>query len=141
MKQSEFLSYLNMDLDETSKALFTDSVCSNKIASREARLQIYADGYFYRLYSILCDDFAACEAIAGPLEFEKWTRKYLRDYPSTTESLVNVGENFPRFLSSLERPVLSEIASFEWELAKLEYSDKKARHGISPSNLINKQIF
>ena len=91
MKQSDFLRYLNMDLDELSKASFTGSVSSNEIATREARLQIYADGYFHRVHSVLCDDFAACEAILGAKEFEKLARNYLRAFPSSTESLVNVG--------------------------------------------------
>lgn len=90
-----------------------------------ARLDIYANMYFYRLLDILRADHAALAAVLGDDGFHDLVTDYLLACPSTHPSVRNVGARLSQFLSghalAAERPWLAELAALE--RARIEVFD------------------
>jgi hypothetical protein len=88
--------------------------------SAVARLEIYADMYFYRLLDCLAEDFVAVRAVIGPERFHNLVTDYLLVHPSTHPSLRFAGRHLPEFLTThdllAEWPFLGDLARFEWAL-------------------------
>lgn len=86
--------------------------------SAAERLGVYVDAYRLRLIEALGIDYPTLQAVLGAPEFERLCRAYIDTYPSTTPSVRWFGRNLPGFLAATPayatRPVLSELASFEW---------------------------
>lgn len=89
--------------------------------SAVARLDIYADMYFYRLLDCLAEDFVAVRSVIGPERFHNLVTDYLLVHPSTHTSLRFAGRHLPGFLAThdllAEWPFLADLARFEWALA------------------------
>ena len=81
------------------------------------RVEIYADMYFARLLEVLADDYPAVRALAGPVEFERIVRDYLREHPSRHWSLSGLGHELPEFLAGKFRAprkaLLHDVARLE----------------------------
>jgi hypothetical protein len=90
-----------------------------------ARLDIYANMYFFRLHDILREDYSAVVAVVGDAAFHNLVTDYLLACPSTHPSVRNVGARLPAFLRThallAERPWLGELAALE--RARLEAFD------------------
>jgi hypothetical protein len=109
--------------------------------ARQARLDIYANAYFWRLLESLSDDFEATGKAITWLEsydrFSLTAREYFRAHPSRTADIREAGRSFPAFLRGHEiasrAPWLGELASLEW----LYLESFLAAHpkGLSPSAL------
>lgn len=81
------------------------------------RVDVYVDMYFARLFEVLSEEYAAVRAIAGPVEFERLVRAYLREHPSRHWSLNGLGRALPAFLSGKFRTPKKALL---YDLAKLE---------------------
>jgi hypothetical protein len=112
--QGDFQRYLltlggNMEQEIVSDAL-----------DARTRLQIYADAYRLRLLEALETDFVALRAVLGDEAFDRLGRAYIDAYPSQHYSIRYFGRHLSRFLADIapyrERPVLAEIALFEWAM-------------------------
>lgn len=81
------------------------------------RVEIYANGYFYRLLDVLKEDFPATLAVAGADNFHNLVTGYLIEYPLTEPSIYFAGRNFAAYLSThpmRERwPFLADLAQLE----------------------------
>ena len=90
-----------------------------------ARLDIYANMYFWRLSDILRADYEALVAAVGDERFHNLVTDYLLACPSQHQSVRNVGARLPDFLGAhalaAERPWLAELARLE--RARLEVFD------------------
>jgi hypothetical protein len=85
--------------------------------SAEARVDIYANMYFYRILDALKEDFPATLALLGADNFHNLVTGYILEYPPTEPSISNCG----RFLADyLRNHPMREQASFVADLAKLE---------------------
>lgn len=82
------------------------------------RLAIYADGYRLRLIEALETDYAAVKAAAGHKRFEQLARGFIAIHPSRHPNLRWYGAGFAAFLREAlpRRPVLAELAEFEWAI-------------------------
>ena len=85
--------------------------------SAEARVDIYANMFFYRLLDALKEDFPATLAVLGADNFHNLVTGYLLEYPPTEASLFYCGRYFAVFLR--DHP-LREGAPFVADLAALE---------------------
>ncbi len=85
--------------------------------SAEARVDIYANMYFYRIRDALKEDFAATLAVLGDDNFHNLVTGYLLEYPPTEPSISDCGRYLADYLS--DHP-LREGAPFVADLAKLE---------------------
>ena len=90
-----------------------------------ARVDIYAQMYYARLFEVMKGDFPRTAAILGCDRFHGVVSAYLAQYPSTHPSLRHLGRLFPTFLQDrqekVELPFLSELAALEW--ARVEVFD------------------
>jgi len=85
--------------------------------SAEARVDIYANMYFYRIRDALKEDFPATLAFLGDDNFHNLVTGYLLEYPPTEPSISDCGRYLADYLS--DHP-LREGAPFVADLAKLE---------------------
>ncbi|WP_322051525.1 DNA-binding domain-containing protein [Paraburkholderia bannensis] len=90
-----------------------------------ARLAIYADGYWARLIDCLESEFPALLRMLGSQLFRFFARAYLSQHPSRSPSLHTLGAQFAAFLlHSQRRPANGArkppTQSFALDLARLE---------------------
>jgi hypothetical protein len=92
---------------------------NNRLSAFE-RLELYNRQYWYRLLDALADDFPALRAVLGPQRFESFSIAYLKDHPSRSFSLRNLGSNLVAWMA--EHPeqagrryrLARDIARLEW---------------------------
>lgn len=82
------------------------------------RMAIYADGMRLRFHEVLAIEFPGVHALLGDEAFEALAREYGASHPSAHPSIRWYGRALPGFLSGAapwrERPLLGEMARFEW---------------------------
>ena len=107
------------------------------------RLEIYANGFFYRLLEVLKEDYPATLAIAGADNFHNLVTGYLLAYPPTAPSLYYAGANFADYLAahplSARWPYLADLARLEraslesFHAADAPALDARALRAIAPA--------
>lgn len=89
-------------------------------ANAPRRLGVYAEAYRLRLIEALGNDFPALHGLLGEAAFRKAMRAFVETSPSRTPNLRWYGAALPAFLARRppwqRRPLLSELARFEWTL-------------------------
>ncbi|MGH6630496.1 MAG: DNA-binding domain-containing protein, partial [Burkholderiales bacterium] len=87
-------------------------------AGAEERLKVYTSAYRLRLLEVLGKDYPALHTLVGDAEFQRVGRAYLDAHPSDTPSVRWFGRHLAAFLRAhpplSRRPVLAEMAEFEW---------------------------
>ncbi|NYF90034.1 DNA-binding domain-containing protein [Tunturiibacter empetritectus] len=84
------------------------------------RLEIYNRQYWFRVIGAVSEDFPALAAVLGAKKFDSMVLAYLRENPSTSFTLRNLGSRLPKWLES--RPdfsprrhaLLLDVARLEW---------------------------
>jgi hypothetical protein len=83
-----------------------------------ARLDIYADMYFYRILDVLRDDYPKLLAAVGDTELHNLVTDYLVVCPPRHPSIGHAGARLPALVAEhrlqAERPWLAELALLEW---------------------------
>ncbi len=96
------------------------AVLATSRASAARRLSIYADGYRLRLAAALASDYPALQALLGEAVFDALMREFVAAHPSRVANLRWYGGGLAHFLARSPRwrvrPVLAELAAFEWAL-------------------------
>jgi hypothetical protein len=85
--------------------------------SSEARVDIYANMYFYRILDALKEDFPATHAVLGNDNFHNLVTGYLLEHPPTEPSITHSGSHLADYLR--DHPI-REGTPFIADLAKLE---------------------
>lgn len=92
---------------------------NDRMTSME-RLEIYSRSYWYRLLDSLADDFPGLEAIAGRDNFARLATEYLRQCPSRSFTLRDLGAQLidwlrknPKCLGA-NRALALDMARLEW---------------------------
>ena len=62
------------------------------------RLEIYNRQYWFRVIGAVAEDFSALQAVVGAKKFDALVLAYLRENPSTSFTLRNLGSNLPEWL-------------------------------------------
>jgi hypothetical protein len=88
-----------------------------------ARLQVYADAYFWRLRDVLAENFPRVSGILGPERFADLAREYLARHPSEHPSLRFLGRELAALIARQADlpPALADLARLEW--ARVEVFD------------------
>jgi hypothetical protein len=93
--------------------------------SAAARVDIYAQMYYARLFEVLKGDFSRVANVLGCERFHEVASAYLAQHPSTRPSLRHLGRLFSAFLQDWPEqetwPFLSDLAALEW--ARVEVFD------------------
>ncbi|QLH43368.1 MAG: putative DNA-binding domain-containing protein [Coxiellaceae bacterium] len=99
-----------------------NSIVSTEKVSCEQRLNIYRNGYYWRLLDILASDLPVLKAWIGEQQFDEWGGAYIDRHPSHHYSIRVFGKAFPQFLSSHvpDQPQYAEMALLEWTLAEIQ---------------------
>lgn len=103
-----------------------------------ARLDIYADMYFYRLRDCLAEDFPALAAELGAAHFHNLVTDYLLAHPPAHFSLRELGRALPDFVANHARasqhPALADLARLEW--ARVDVFDEADAEPLSREELM-----
>jgi hypothetical protein len=95
-------------------------IAPNAVLSSFERLEIYNRQYWFRVIGAVSEDFPALQAVLGDKRFDALILAYLRERPSTSWTLRDLGAKFPDFLS--KHPEFSgrqyhlavDVANLEW---------------------------
>jgi hypothetical protein len=111
----------------------------NKVLSSFERLEIYNRQYWFRVLSCFAEDFPGLRAIVGTRVFEKLMRAYLRDCPSKSFTLRNLGSRLEEWLAAnpewtASNPRLaSDMVKLEW--AHIEAFDGGFEPVLTPTEI------
>jgi hypothetical protein len=92
----------------------------NELLSSFDRLEIYNRQYWFRAIGAVAEDFPALNALMGEKAFDRLILAYLRENPSTSFTLRNLGSKLPQWLehhpefTPNRRQVLLDVARLEW---------------------------
>jgi hypothetical protein len=92
---------------------------NDRLSSFE-RLEIYNRQYWFRLIAAVSEDYPALNAILGPRRFDELILNYLKENPSTSFSLRNLGAKLPSWLNDhpeftgAHHDLAVDVARLEW---------------------------
>src|SRR5579864_11144 len=72
----------------------------NELLSSFERLEIYNRQYWFRVIAAVAEDFPALNVVLGQERFDSLVLAYLRENPSTSFSLRDLGARLPSWLAS-----------------------------------------
>jgi hypothetical protein len=103
------------------------------------RLEIYNRQYWFRVLSGFAEDFPGLRAILGTRAFDKVAEAYLKDCPSTSFTMRNIGSKLepwlrkhPKFASPRQHLAL-DMVRLEW--AEINAFDGKRETPLTPADL------
>jgi len=103
------------------------------------RLEIYNRQYWFRLLSSMIDDFPGLRAVLGDRRFDVMCKAYLKDCPSRSFTLRNLGGQLESWLRKHPRwaggkhALALDIIRLEW--ADIEAFDGAAEPALRPESL------
>jgi hypothetical protein len=92
----------------------------NSLLSSFERLELYNRQYWFRVIAAVAEDFPALQMVLGQEKFDSLVLAYLRDNPSTSFSLRNLGARLPAWLASNpkltgpQHALAVDVARLEW---------------------------
>jgi hypothetical protein len=108
---------------------------NNRLTSFE-RLEIYNRQYWFRVIGAVTEDFPALNAVLGWKRFDSLVLAYLRENPSTSFTLRNLGARLPLWLEDhpefapTRHALLLDVARLEWS-----YVESFDRAAVAPLTL------
>jgi len=102
----------------------------NPLLTSFERLEIYNRQYWFRVIAAVSEDFPALHVVLGKEKFDSLVLAYLRENPSTSFSLRNLGARLPAWLASYPELVGSQHA-LAVDVARLEWAYIEAFDGAS----------
>jgi len=107
--------------DGTSTHTLAESyIKPNDRLSSFDRLEIYNRQYWFRVIGAVAEDFPGLLAVLGEEKFDKLALAYLKENPSTSFTLRNLGSKLPHWLEShpefapRRHDLLVDVAKLEW---------------------------
>jgi Putative DNA-binding domain len=92
----------------------------NSVLTSFERLEIYNRQYWFRVIDAVSEDFPALRAVLGRERFDSMVLAYLRENPSTSFTLRNLGARLPAYLGSYpelggpQHALAVDVARLEW---------------------------
>ncbi len=110
----------------TEQGLSTSEIAAsyvkpNSLLTSFERLEIYNRQYWFRAIDAVSDDFPALNAMLGPKRFDKLVLAYLRENPSTSFTLRNLGAKLPPWLAT-HRELAGPRHNLAIDIARLEWA-------------------
>jgi hypothetical protein len=99
------------------------------------RLEIYNRQYWFRVITAVAEDFPALSAVLGSKVFDELVLAYLRENPSSSFTLRNLGSRLPEWLQS-HPEFTSGNHDLAMDIARLEWAYVEAfdRASVPPVN-------
>lgn len=107
------------------------------------RLEIYNRQYWLRVIDCFQEDYPGLRAVLGERKFSRLTLAYLKQFPSTSFTLRNLGQyliEFIRAKPNLTKPhfqLALDMARMEW--AHIEAFDNEAKQRLTTDDLLGMQ--
>jgi Putative DNA-binding domain len=105
------------DRGGTLRAALSRTVRGDARLDAVARLDIYANMYFFRVLDVLKEHYAATYALLGDVAFHNLITDYLLRHPPTHFSIREAGRHLPELLAAHEvratHPCAADLARFE----------------------------
>jgi hypothetical protein len=109
----------------TEQGFSSDEIAASYIKPNSAltsfeRLEIYNRQYWFRVIDAVSEDFPALRAVLGRERFDSVVLAYLRENPSTSFTLRNLGARLPAWLASYpelggpQHALAVDVARLEW---------------------------
>jgi hypothetical protein len=95
-------------------------IAPNSRLSAFERLEIYNRQYWFRVMGALAEDYAALRAVVGNGRFEALSVAYLKEHPSRSFTLRNLGSKLPEWLAvhgewaGRRQRLAVDVARIEW---------------------------
>jgi hypothetical protein len=111
---------------------------NDRLSSFE-RLEIYNQQYWFRVIGAVSEDYPALRALLGEKRFDALVLAYLRENPSTSWTLRDLGKHVPTWLAEhreftgRRHALALDIAALEW--AYVDCFDGLRLPPLSPSDL------
>jgi hypothetical protein len=111
----------------------------NERLSSFERLEIYNQQYWFRTIGAVSEDYPALNALVGEKRFDAMVLAYLRENPSTSWTLRDIGKHLPSWLAEhaeftgKRHQLALDIAALEW--AYVDCFDGLRLPPLSPSDL------
>jgi Putative DNA-binding domain len=102
-------------------ALVSTYIRPNDRLSSFERLEIYNRQYWFRVIDAVSEDFPALRAVLGTDQFDELILAYLRDNPSTSFTLRNLGSKMPEWIR-LHPELTGEIHDLAVDVVDLEWA-------------------
>jgi hypothetical protein len=102
------------------------------------RIEIYNRQYWFRVIAAVSEDFPALQAVMGAKKFDNLVRGYLRENPSTSFTLRDLGSKLPLWLEGhtefapRRHRLILDVARLEW--AYVEAYDSSSAAPLKESN-------
>jgi hypothetical protein len=132
---ADFHMQTTTDDGRSTAAIAEGYIKPNDRLSSFDRLEIYNRQYWFRVITAVAEDFPALNAVLGSEAFDELVLAYLRENPSSSFTLRNLGSRLPEWLqnhaefTSGNHDLAMDIARLEW--AYVEAFDRAA---IPPVN-------
>jgi Putative DNA-binding domain len=114
---------------QSTEEIAASYISPNARLSSFERLEIYNRQYWFRLISVVSEDFPTLNAVIGTKRFDALILAYLQRNPSTSWTLRDLGARLPEFLEAhpefggRRHRLAVDIAKLEW--AYVEAFDSK----------------
>jgi hypothetical protein len=116
--------------DSATRAEFDATFASSAAFPRAARVEVYANAYFYRLLGVLREQFPRLAFLAGDTDFHDFVTDYVLQLPSSEPDLRHLGARLPDFLGA---HALGQHAPLLVDVARLELGLERAIDAPAPS--------
>jgi hypothetical protein len=121
------------------RAVANSIIKPNDCLTSFERMEIYNRQYWLRLFSAFAEDFPGLRAVLGTHAFDKVAQAYLRDCPSKSFTLRNIGaqleswlKKHPKFAGPRQKLAL-DMVRLEW--AEINGFDGKRETPLKPEDL------
>src|SRR5271169_4507073 len=135
----DFQMQTTTDDGRSTAAIAEGYIKPNDRLSSFERLEIYNRQYWFRVIAAVAEDFPALNAVMGEKAFNSMVLAYLRENPSTSFTLRNLGSRLPQWLAEhrefaqRRHKLLLDVARLEW--AYVEAFDRAALAPLTALNL------
>jgi hypothetical protein len=132
---SDFQMQTTTDDGRSTATIAQGYIKPNDRLSSFDRLEIYNRQYWFRVITAVAEDFPALNAVLGSEVFDELVLAYLRENPSTSFTLRNLGSRLPEWLqyhpefTSGNHDLAMDIARLEWA-----YVEAFDRASVPPVN-------
>jgi hypothetical protein len=106
--------------DEATRRAFADTFASSEGFDRVARMNVYANAYFWRLHEVIVDQLELTAWLAGGPRFHDFVTDYVLQHPSRDADVGRFAAGLPEALRqhALQRaiPGIADVAAVEWAI-------------------------
>ena len=105
----------------STSAIAESYIKPNNVLTSCDRLEIYNRQYWFRVIDAVSEDFPALNAVLGSEIFDPLVLSYLRDNPSTSFTLRNLGSRLPQWLQE-HAEFIPERHDLAMDIVRLEWA-------------------